>query len=385
MLRSNFNGDRLKTARLYRSKTISDIATELGVSKQMVSKYENGKSTPSSEMLWQIENTLSFPRSYFFEHDREMIKVGNTYFRSLASTSKKEQEIQNVKLMYLSKIYRCLAEFIKFPKLNIYELEDNLMTDVEHASLEIRKHWGIGQEPITNMVRLLEANGIIVATSQTNVSSIDAFTQKQQVNTADYYFVVLGKDKGNKFRRQFDAAHELGHILLHDPYLNLIEIDKDEHRDMEKEANEFAAALLLPAEEFSKDVQMHPIDLNHYVHLKKKWFVSVSAMTVRAFKLGLISYNQYHYLQRQISKNGWRKEEPFDQQAVPSAPVLLKKATKLILENKKLSGLELLNKLAIDYDLSLAPNEFESLIGLEKDTLLKYKKDEDALVLQLKK
>ena len=41
MLRDrNFNGARLKSARTYRGKTISQIADETGVSKQAISQFE---------------------------------------------------------------------------------------------------------------------------------------------------------------------------------------------------------------------------------------------------------------------------------------------------------------------------------------------------------
>lgn len=385
MIKSNFNGERLRTARLYRNYTITSIAEELGITKQMISKYENDKTVPSSEMLLKLESILSFPRNYFFENDNENIKIGNTYFRSLASTSKKDQEVQNIKLVYLSKIYRCLADYINFPKLNLPELSEVILEDPEKASLEIREYWKLGNTPITNMVRLLESNGIIVSTNKTNITSIDAFTQKQEFGGEDFYFVVLGQDKGNAFRRQFDAAHELAHILLHDPFLNLNEVDKDENREMEKQANEFAAALLLPKEEFIRDASMHPADLNHYLYLKKKWNVSVSAMTVRAYNLDLISYNQYHYLQRQISQRKWRKEEPYDREVAPSSPILLKKATLMLLENKKISGPELLDRLSTKYNLTINAEEFEDLIGIDRGTLLKYRKDQSAVIIDFKK
>ena len=51
---------------------------------------------------------------------------------------------------------------------------------------------------------------------------------------------------------------------------------------MEQEANEFASAFLLPKESFIRDVSMFPIDLDHYVFMKKKWHVSVGVMIRRA-------------------------------------------------------------------------------------------------------
>ena len=51
MLQISFNGERLKEARLFNKKSITQIAEFLNVSKQMVSKYEKGRATPSEESL----------------------------------------------------------------------------------------------------------------------------------------------------------------------------------------------------------------------------------------------------------------------------------------------------------------------------------------------
>lgn len=37
----NFNGQRLKTARLYRGKTLDELAKDINVTKQAISQYEN--------------------------------------------------------------------------------------------------------------------------------------------------------------------------------------------------------------------------------------------------------------------------------------------------------------------------------------------------------
>ena len=61
------------------------------------------------------------------------------------------------------------------------------------------------------------------------------------VDHHDRPVVVLGADKGQSDRSPFDAAHELGHLVLHRP----------EHagtREVETQAHRFAAAFLMPAD-----------------------------------------------------------------------------------------------------------------------------------------
>ena len=124
-VRSGFNGKRLKAARLYRGMTISEVAKMSDVSKQAISQFENGKSEPKLETLMRIMQILKFPREYFYESSEDKIVVGDTYFRSLSSTSNKERltQIECVKLLVA--IYRGIDEYIEFPKLNLYTVPED--------------------------------------------------------------------------------------------------------------------------------------------------------------------------------------------------------------------------------------------------------------------
>ena len=63
----------------------------------------------------------------------------------------------------------------------------------------------------------------------------------------------------------------MGHKVLHDPYMNIDDLSKEEFKQIEQEANDFAAAFLLPRE-FYKDVSIHPNDLMYYKTLKMVCF-----------------------------------------------------------------------------------------------------------------
>lgn len=51
-------GKNIKEARKRNNMTQSELAEKLGVSKQVVSSYENGKRSPSYEMLLKIANVF---------------------------------------------------------------------------------------------------------------------------------------------------------------------------------------------------------------------------------------------------------------------------------------------------------------------------------------
>ena len=168
------------------------------------------------------------------------------------------------------------------------------------------------------------------------------------------------------------AAHELGHIILHERYSDLNEIDREEFRERENEANAFAAALLLPAAAFGADVAIYPNRLSHYIELKQKWHVSAMAMIMRAYSLGYITSNQYSYLMRQMSMNGYRQKEPLDDAIEYKHPVALKQAINLLMTKGNMTGQDIIALFAAN-KFSVSPDVVEELLDLEVGTLTTYK------------
>ncbi|MGD6845197.1 helix-turn-helix domain-containing protein [Bacillus infantis] len=369
MSERQFNGQRVREGRIFRGMTITELAEMLGVSKQMVSKYENNKAIPTFEALFNLTRILQFPKEYFYEESVE-VKTGNTYFRSLLTTGKKEREMQYDRVKYLTIIRSLLEEYVDFPELDLPEFDESKLDDIEYIASKVREHWGISEEPIKNVVYLLETKGFVLSSINLGKKTIDAFGSHHEVNGKQYYSIILGNDKNSFFRRQFDLSHELGHKVLHDPYLNLDDLSKEEFKQIEQEANDFAAAFLLPKESFLKDVSIHPTDLSYYKLLKRKWGVSIGAMVMRAYKLGAISQSSYQYMQRSISQQGWRKLEPLDDIKDVQEPEAMKQAVELLIENDYATGEEIIQKLSQHYGLSLFRNEVEELLGLDPGYLI---------------
>lgn len=382
MIRAQFNGERLKAARRFNKLTLAELAEKVNVSKQMLSKYEKDLSQPSAEVIMQLESSLGFPRKFFYEKSMYSNSIGNTYFRSLSKATKKDIEAQKLRVDFLEPIFKLIDDYIELPSANVPTF--NADVDIEEAAKKLREEWNLGNGPIKNIVELLEVNGLIVSTSKMNIQEIDAYTQTRKINNRNVYFVILGNDKGSYFRRQFDGAHELGHIVLHEPNLDISTLTSEQEKQIEAEANQFASAFLLPEETFTRDVSIMPTNLEHYLFLKKKWHVSVGAMVRRAYSLNLITSAQYTTLQRKMSTKGWRTLEPYDENYSPTKPVLLSEAIKVLLDNNIFNGVTLLTTLADQYELSIHPDMFENLIGLANGTLEKYYPKKKGLVLSLK-
>ena len=373
-----FNGEKLKSARIYRGLTITELAEKIGISKQAISQYENEDIIPSYENLFKIMNCLKFPQEHFCQ-ETIPIKTGATYFRSLLTTNKKDRFEHIEKMKYLVKIYQALSSYVTFPKLHLPDINPS-SESIEEIAQKIRFHWKIDNQPIKDIIYLLEKNGIIVTTYKTNTSDVDAYSQF----TENKYIVVLSDNKNSAARRQFDAAHELGHIVLHAWSEDIEALTRDEFKERENQAHEFAAAFLLPKNSFIEEVMLYPTTLEYYKQLKKKWKVSIQAMIMRAHHLEVISFSQYQYLMRQVSKQGWRKREPLDDTLEVMKPTLLNKSIDLLIDNEVFSTQELLKEF-IDKNVALDPTEIELLLNLPENKLFVQKNETTKILdLQLK-
>ena len=393
MIEKKFYGERLRSARMYRGLTLTELAKRTEISKQSISLYENDNNTPDYMKVRLLASELNFPYDYFFQKDSYAAKTETTYFRSLASATKKDRTAQSIKLEYVAKMYEILLEFITFPEMNlpsvdfvgcddVFECEnEDAIQEIEDIAAQVRKYWDIGTGPIKDLQYLLEKNGIIVTGFDTNEDKIDAFSQRTIVAGNDIYFIAVALGNRPEGRIRFDMAHELGHILLHPWSEDLEAITKDEFKARERQANMFASAFLLPRDSFGKDIASYPTDLKYYQFLKNKWKVSIQTMIYRTHQLGIMSDNQYQYLMRQVSKNGWRIKEPGD---VPYSlnENIFQGAIDLLIEQNVLTAKEILD-LFKKNGVTLYPEDMEELLHLRPDTL---KVEEKVVpILQLRK
>ena len=119
-----FRGDRLKKARQYRGRTITDLAEATGITKQSLSLYENG-TNPDHERVVKIAQELGFPYDYFMQEDTCRAESGVTYFRSLATATKISRTAESTKLEFVAKVYELLLQYIDFPALNLPQIDFN--------------------------------------------------------------------------------------------------------------------------------------------------------------------------------------------------------------------------------------------------------------------
>lgn len=364
----NFNGEQLKKARVYRGYTVGELAELSGYQRQTISMYENGKSTPIDiSVIMNLSRVLNFPPQFFTDQSVKL-SSGSTYFRALLTTNKKYRNQQEQKMEFVAALYSFIQEYVDFPELNLPEIPCDVSP--EEAAGILRKHWGLGDRPISNLVYTVEENGIIVTSFKTETDDVDAFSKMIEIEGEQRYFIGYSSNKTSAARIHFDVAHELGHICLHGWSEDVESLSKEEFKEREEQAHRFAAAFLLPESTFRRDVIAGPYSLPYYKQLKQKWKVSMAAMIRRAYTLSVISADDYQMLVRTMQRRSIWKNEPLDDVLITSEPSLLRTSVMMLLSEKVFTPKEFVDELSFNFGLSLYSEEIEHLLNLPKNTLL---------------
>lgn len=308
-----FNGNRLKEMRVVRKMTLEQLAQALGMTKQAVSKYEHSQSIPAPETIDKMMSILGMPFKYLCKEDISFnAECSALFFRAMSSTTQGNVDYADIKSRWGYEILSAI-EAPRTKQFSLPSIKDNLA--ISEKAIELRKYWGIGLLPIKNMTELLENNGVFVFVVNTTDLKTDAYSRI--INGIPV--IVLNKSKGTVVRWRFSLAHELGHLFLH---RGLSETDFVlGNKELEDEANLFAEYFLMPTDGFKNSVIA--TKLEHFIPLKKEWGVSVAAIIYHCNRIGLIDLHRTKSLQIQMSKQGWKKKEPLDDEFEFERPKLL--------------------------------------------------------------
>lgn len=318
---TDFDGTRLNVARRLRAMTKTELARALNVTPTAIAQYEKGMR-PTQSVMARACLVLGMPRDFFGAGSPiTSLPASAAHFRSLRSTTSRARE-QVLAYGELSlELVALVSEYVDFPPVDLPDLlvpEDVTPGAVVDAARAARLAWGIERGPIPSVVQLLEAHGVIVLRlPQGTDRRVDALSTYAGARP----LVFLNDAKEDKARSRFDAAHELGHLLLHPD-------TEPGSKVVEQQANQFASEFLMPAEEIIDQLPRR-IDWPAFHDLKRHWGVSLRALVYRAHHLGTLSEASYRRANQQLSI--WGYPEPGALGAAES-PQMLGLATGLLVD-----------------------------------------------------
>jgi Zn-dependent peptidase ImmA (M78 family)/transcriptional regulator with XRE-family HTH domain len=356
-----FVGRRLTEARESRGLTAVSLAQMIDVTPVMISAYENGRSAPRAETLAKIAQTLNFPIAFFARP--YAIRPGEdrpVFWRSLSSATKASRTKCRHRLNWLDDITAYVRQFLDLPELNLPQLSvpdsalDLTTKEIEALAAEARVAFGLGAGPIQDVILLLENHGVVVSRFQFDADALDAFCYWSRNGQP---FVVMASEKQSLAREHYNAAHELGHLLLHRE-ISMSSLNRSEqHKMLEDQAFRFASSFLLPAEAFTSELWAPT--LSAFESLKPRWRTSIGVMIGRCRELGIVTDDQAKNLWIQYTRRGYKRKEPLDDQMPEIAPRMLRRSIEMLVSE------QIRSKDDIRADLLLPESEIERLCSLK--------------------
>lgn len=334
-----FTPSRLAIARKRRQLTKKELAARAKLTPLTVTRLEAGDtSEPSSETVQALADALDYPIGFFYLEDCDELTPEAVSFRSLSSLTARQRDAALAAGPIAFLFDSWVTERFDLPHPDLLDLRDEESIAAAEA---LRSHWGIGTKPIQHMVKLLESKGVRVFALSERHKNVDAFS----CWNGDIPYVFLNTFKSAE-RSRFDAAHELGHIVLHIHGASA-------GKDVEREADQFASAFLIHRGDLISNLG-RVRSLGQLVDAKHRWGVSVAALARTAFDAKLISDWHYRELCKQMSKLGYRTREPNSR--VREKSVLWR----MVFEELWKDGV---TRDGVARQLSLPADEIESLVG----------------------
>ncbi len=299
---------RLIMARKMAGLSLQELADSLGnvITKQALSKYEQGKMKPNSDLIIRLSEVLNVTVDFFFSDPSVKVQLTEVDFRRYTSKlSVTEENAIKEKAKDLLERYLELESLInlkeEIPYFSYPSTIKNVV-DAEYAAKKLRKDWNLGYDPIPDVVKMLEDKGYKVIEIDAP-ESFDGFKAK----TNGKKVIVLKKDpeQSNTVRKRLTALHELAHHSI--KFQEGISLKEEE-----KLCSVFAGAVLYPEEMVRRD--LHKERFNFYTTelqiIKERWGISFPAIFSRALNLGIINESVYRRLNIGYRSRMLHKNEP---------------------------------------------------------------------------
>jgi len=262
-------GQRIRAARELRGLTQADLAALLGRTPTSISYWESGQRSPGLEEIVELAGVLSVDPAALLPSQPPKV---------LARAQAAELAIGQ-----LVGVADALVE--RFEALEPLPLVPPITATNPVEVADIARRTAAQDRPPVQPEQVMAAHHVryTVEPLPEALSGLVIFVRDTPI--------VAVRAKDPRRRQRFSAAHELGHILLahHDTFhVDLTRADgvpPDYNWRHERAANDFAAALLMPAALLQEDITR--MAQPTVPALAERYKVSEQAMSIRLSKLGI--------------------------------------------------------------------------------------------------
>jgi XRE family transcriptional regulator, fatty acid utilization regulator len=247
--------ERLKIARNFIGYTLERAAEESGIGISSLSEFENEKREPKFSQLSKLAEVYRRTVDFFLSEEPILNKIMLWREKPVQDEEKNKTEAE---FRLLCEQYKNLEvvngelKHIKFPEPDIDKPEDFSFDDAESFALKVRTEFALGEIPSASLKTVLEEKYYVkIFHLPFTGSAISTFSPEFG------YAVLLNTDSATKqWRRNFDLAHELFHLLTWKLFRTVSDTQTIIPNDREEKlANAFASGLLLPNDTVKSKVE----------------------------------------------------------------------------------------------------------------------------------
>lgn len=292
---------RLRELREHAGLSQAELARRIGVDTSLLSRWEKGSRSPSPNQQLLLARTLGITLDYLVNARLSV----NFRFRAKKSLPAAQKSAisralldANMQLHYLDSIY---SQSKRLPRPFSLRLDFSLQ-QLPALAAEIRKY--------LNLNRRLTFDELKQALTEFNVHIFEWALpfEISGLSCRDTFAVIFINRQHPAERRLFSLAHELAHLLFHlgSHTQTIVSIIASNRDAAEKEANAFAAELLMPNSQFEILLQKlgEKIRRNETLDNLAHYFnVSRDAIFYRLAERGVFAWTEKkHYFTRSEPK-----------------------------------------------------------------------------------
>ncbi|MCP9313444.1 ImmA/IrrE family metallo-endopeptidase [Liquorilactobacillus satsumensis] len=346
-----FYGKNVKILRDFYGMSRKELGDKLFVTEQAIGQYENSEITPEITNLIKLSQIFKVKSQFFLTKPfiTEVTPEKSIAYRSTDRDSRKriregvsQINIADAVIGYCESFFNLRPSVLKVAVSEEKALERNLKykrEDVIEKSAKITRKLLKVQNNKDLLFYVENAGAYVIERGLENGAGAYSVWTRNSDNSLRSPFVVLGMYNKSAVRRIFDIAHELGHLILHSD-VDFNDLEKNDFRHFEKEANDFASCLLLPKEtmpQLIKTVKRYSVP-DDYVPIKRDYWVSLVTVEYRAFKLNLISKEDNKNFFANRYRKRYTKIEPLDREMPVKKPGKIEALMRLV--NSKIMPFE---------------------------------------------
>jgi transcriptional regulator with XRE-family HTH domain len=295
-------GERIKLARAAAGLSQRRLADRVGLSAQAISYYERGDRSPDTAILLRLGEALGVRVDFFLRQPQAVTRLA---FRKRASLRVRLTRSVEARVRDWLERYTAIEEIVgaeiapDWPPVRADSVAELDAERMERAAEELRQAWGLGTEPIPNLIALLEDKGFRMGALPEAPEKFDAVW----IEADGAAGIVLAEGIPGD-RQRFSIAHEIGHMLL-----------RNGEEVPEAAADRFAGAFLAPRETVLRELggKRKRLELRELYLLKHTYGYSMLGWVVRARQLGIVTEPYERSLHAAFRRRGWHKREPGDQ------------------------------------------------------------------------